>query len=89
MSIISNVSIVLTGFSNYIFNGGTGITWVLPNVSTYQNSNYFVKNRGSGSLTITGTFPNQLYSFMPINSFIINSGEAYIFNSDGTYWEVN
>ena len=88
LSIVSSANIVLTGYSNYIFTGTSAATWTLPVISSSINSNYFIKNGGAATVTLTGTYPDQLYSNQAISSFNIGSGEAYILSNDGQFWEI-
>jgi len=88
-SLITSLNIILTGYSNYIFTGNSNVIWTLPSISNSINSNYFIKNRGSANVTLTGTNSDLIYSSQPVYSFVMSSGQAYILNNDGTYWNIN
>ncbi len=75
-----------TNYSDYVFNGTTG-TWILPSVSTSSNVKYFIKNRGSGNLTIT-TFAggNEIYTTLGVSSVVLAPGSSLILSSDTFFW---
>ena len=73
----------------YIFTGTNSITWGLPTINTTTGRVYFLKNRGTVSLTISGNVSDQIYSNAASNTFLINPGEAYIMINDSQYWSVN
>ncbi len=71
----------------YAFTGTTS-TWTLPALSGCADRPYFIKNRGSGALTIICTGADSMFYNAVVTSFIINVGEAFIFHNDGTYWNI-
>lgn len=68
----------------WVYSGSTSTTWILPSVTGNTNLTYFIKNRGSGAISLNGT----IYSSSAVSSFTINPGEAYILSNDGTYWNI-
>ena len=88
-SILTNLNINLTGYTNYILTGDSSAVWTLPLISNNINANYFIKNRGTGTITLNTTASDMMYSSSPISSFIINSGEAYILSDDSVYWNIS
>jgi hypothetical protein len=69
----------------WVFTGST-TTWTLPAVSGNTNRTFFIKNRGSGILTLQRAGSDNIYDLAAVTSILINPGEAYIINNDGTYW---
>jgi hypothetical protein len=77
-----------TTYTNYIFSG-TSSTWTLPPVSGTTNHVFYIKNRGSGIITLnTAASANELYTTSPVNTLAINPGESYMLISDGTYFNI-
>jgi hypothetical protein len=73
----------------YIFNGTT-TTWTLPAVSGTTGTIYYVKNIGSGSITLNAAAAaNEIYSTSAVNTYEITAGSAIILISNGTYFTVN
>ena len=74
--------------SDYVFSGTT-TTWTLPPLTGYTNVKYFIKNRGTGAITLNSNAGgNDIYTTSAVNTFTINAGAAYILMNDGTYWDV-
>lgn len=71
----------------YVFSGTTA-TWSLPTVAgTVADRVYFVKNKGSGILTINVVGGGStIYTTSAVASLSINPGESYIFSCDQTNW---
>lgn len=85
----SAASLTLGASTAYVFTGTT-TTWTLPAVSGNTSQFYFIKNRGSGAITLnTNAGGTDLYTTVALASLTINAGEAYILINDGTYWLVN
>lgn len=73
----------------YIFNGTT-TTWTLPAVSGTTGTIYYIKNIGSGSVTLNAAAAaNEIYSTSAVNTYEITAGSAIILISNNTYWTVN
>lgn len=88
-SIVSNaasLTLALT-YTAYIFTGTT-TTWTLPAVSGSTNHMFFIKNRGSGDITLNSDSGNTLYTTAATNTYAITPGSAIILYSDGTYFLV-
>ena len=67
---------------------GTTSTWTLPAVSGNTSCGFWIKNRGSGTITLQRAGSDNLYDTTTQTSISITAGQgAYIFN-DGTYWLV-
>lgn len=75
-------------YSDYVFSGTTA-TWTLPPIMGYTNVKYFIKNRGTGNITVNSNAGgNDIYTTAAVNTFTIAPGAAYILMCDGTYWDV-
>lgn len=89
-TIVSNAATLdLTiSYTDYIFSG-TATTWTLPPISTYKNVRFYIKNRGSASITLnSNTGGNEIYYTSLVNTITITPGSAYMLINDGTYWNV-
>lgn len=74
--------------SHYVFTGATA-TWHLPAIASKTGWLYFIKNRGSGILTVDMVDASvSIYSTGAVSSFTLNPGESFMFLNDGTYWNV-
>lgn len=75
-------------YSDYVFSGTT-TTWILPPLAGYTNVKYFLKNRGTGNITLN-TFAggNDIYYTSAINTINLLPGESAILGNDGTYWNI-
>lgn len=87
--VISSGNLTLSNASVYIFNGNSNVTWILPSSNTSIGTLYYVKNRGSAIINLTGLNGDTLYLNQYIYSLNVNSGESYIMISDGQTWNVN
>lgn len=73
---------------HYVFTGTTG-TWTLPVVTGNTWKRFFIKNRGSGTLTVnSNSGGNDIFISSAVNSFTRAVGEASIIVNDGTYWNL-
>lgn len=72
---------------HYIFTGTTATT-TLPSLATFQGAIYFIKNAGSGDLTIQRGGSDQLYDTSAVNNIIISSGSARIIVAGTAFWYV-
>jgi hypothetical protein len=73
----------------YIFNGTT-TTWTLAPVSGTTGRIYYIKNIGSGSITLNAdSGNNEIYSSSAVNTITVTAGSAIILISNNTYWTVN
>lgn len=73
--------------TSYVFSGTT-TTWTLPAVSGNTEQVFYIKNRGSGAITLNdgNGGADEIYNTAAGSSLTINAGEAYILLNDGTYW---
>lgn len=74
-------------FSDWVFSGTTA-TWTLPAISGNTGVKFFIKNRGSGNLTIQSNSGSQIYDVAAVASIIVLPGESRILLNDGTYFLV-
>lgn len=73
----------------YIFNGTT-TTWTLPAVSGTTGYKYYLKNIGSGTITLNANGgASEIYSTSAVTTYPITTGSAIILISNGTYFTVN
>jgi hypothetical protein len=73
----------------YVFNGTT-TTWTLPAVSGTTGRIYYLKNIGSGTITLNAdSGNNEIYSTSAVNTYAVTAGSAIIAISNGTYWTIN
>ena len=70
-----------------VFTGSTA-TWTLPALSTRTGYNYWIKNRGSGNLTVQRAGSDELYDTAARTSITITAGQGCFIHNDGTYWNV-
>lgn len=72
----------------YVFSGTT-TTWTLPAVSGTTGTIYYIKNRGSGAITINAAAAaNEIYTTSAVNTTSVAAGSAIILLSDGSFWTV-
>ena len=77
-----------TSSTDYIFSGTTA-TWTLPAISGNTGVQFFIKNRGTGILTVNSNVGgNDLYTTSAVSSLTVNPGEAFFLLNDGTYYSV-
>jgi len=82
-------TLTLSNSESYIFNGTT-TTWTLPAVSGTTGRIYYIKNIGSGSITLNAdSGSNEIYSSSAVNTITVTAGSAIILISNGTYFTVN
>lgn len=82
-------TLTLDNSESYIFNGTT-TTWTLPAVSGTTGRIYYIKNIGSGSITLNAdSGSNEIYSSSAVNTLTVTAGSAIILISNGTYFTVN
>lgn len=71
----------------YVFTGTTA-TYTLPAVSGNTGVGFWIKNRGSGTITLNRAGSDNIYDTTTQTTISITAGQgAYIYN-DGTYWLV-
>lgn len=74
--------------SRYFYTGSVNTVWTLPSIAGNTDVEFWIKNRGSGSINLVASGTNRLYDFKVTPSMSIYTGEAYVFYNDGTYWNV-
>lgn len=77
----------ITNTSNVSYTGTGGHTFTVGGPNSAVGRIIFVKNRGSGSVTIQGN-TNQLYDTSPTTTISIPPGSAMTLVSDGSYWNI-
>ena len=84
----SDGTLTLGNAHNYVFTGTT-TTWTLPAVSGTTGLIYYIKNRGSGAITLNAdSGSNEIYDTAAANTYNIAAGAAITIISDGTYFNV-
>lgn len=77
-----------SAFNHYVFSGTT-TTWTLPTLTGNTDVVFFIKNRGSGNITLNSNAGgNDIYDTAPVNTITIAPGEARIVWGDGTYFDI-
>lgn len=71
----------------WIFTGSSTATWTLPALSGNTDVTFFVKNKGSADIVLTGG-TNEIYSSAATTTFNITAGQGYMIRNDGTNWTV-
>lgn len=87
--VISSGNLTLSNASVYIFNGNSNVNWIMPTSNTSIGTLYYVKNRGSATINVTGINGDTFYLNQYLHSLNVNSGESYIMISDGQTWNIN
>jgi hypothetical protein len=73
----------------YCFNGTT-TTWTLPAVTGTAGTIYYLKNIGSGTITLNAdSGSNEIYSTSAVNTLAITAGTSVILISNGTFFTTN
>lgn len=79
----------LTNLTNYGTFYGTTATWTLGTVAAGSNVTYYIKNAGSGVLTINSAAGgNDIYYTSAVATISIAAGNAIIIHNDGVNWQV-
>lgn len=84
----STSSSITLGARPFYVNSGASSTWTLPPIDVSAGRIYFVKNRGTGIVTLTTAVGEFFYVTSETSTWLMRPGEAYILICDGTYWEV-
>lgn len=73
---------------NYSFSGTT-TTWTLPALANNTGRIYYIKNRGSGNITLNSNAGgSDIYDTGTVNTISITPGSAKLIIHDGTYWTI-
>lgn len=78
------------GISGWYAFSGTTSTGNLPVLASSIGRTYYIKNRGTGNVTISangGT--NDIYNTSAVTNIVIAAGSSIILHNDGTFWTVN
>lgn len=74
--------------SHYVFSGTTS-TWTLPVAASSTNMTIYIKNRGSGNITLnSNSGGNDIYDTSAVNTLTITPGSSVSLSNDGTYFNV-
>ena len=79
---------VTLGSKSFYVNTGGNVIWTLPLIASSLGATYFIKNRGTGTITLNASGSDNLFFTSVTPSVAISPGEAYIVSCDGSYWEV-
>jgi hypothetical protein len=71
-----------------VYTGTGGHTFTFLAASTNSGRIWIVKNRGSAALTCDATGLGQFFTTTAVNTVTLNVGDAIMFQSDGTTWNV-
>lgn len=71
-----------------VYTGTGGHTFTFLAASTNSGRVWFVKNRGSGSVTCDATALGNFFTTSSVATVTLNTGDAMMFQSDGTTWNV-
>lgn len=88
---VSGTTNVLASTSAYqqVFTGGSGSTWTLPAVTGNAGLTYYIKNRGSASITLNSNAGgNDIYSTSAVNTLTITAGTSIVLVNDGSFYLV-
>jgi hypothetical protein len=88
LSVVSSAGTLTLGNAvHYVFSGTT-TTWTLPAVTGNTDVFYFIKNRGSGDITLNRAGSDEIYTTSAVTSTTISAGASIRLWNDGTYWIV-
>ena len=88
VSAASTLSLDATA-THWVFSGSTAPVWTLPAVAGHTGWTYFIKNRGSATVTLNSNAGgNDLYDTLPIATLSITAGSTLRLINDGTFWLV-
>lgn len=80
-------TLTLNTASDYIFNGST-TTWTLPLLANNQSKKYYIKNAGSGNITLQRSGSDNLYETASTTSVTITPGTARIVVGGASFWYI-
>jgi hypothetical protein len=78
-------SLTIAAPGHYTFTGSAS-TWTLPALSTSAGWFIWIKNRGSGNLTVQRAGSDQVYDTAAANSITVAAGGSRRLFNDATYW---
>jgi lysophospholipase L1-like esterase len=82
-------SVTLGSTSNNIYTGAGGDTWTLPTLSEHPGKVYFIKNAGSGNLTVQRSGSDNLYDTSSVTSITIAAGASRMIIAGSSFWYVS
>jgi len=85
---VSDAAITLTEGGVYVFTGSAAKAWTLPDLTRETEITYFIKNRGSDTVTLTRAGTDEIWDTAAVTTLAIAAGTSYLVTSDGTYWIV-
>jgi len=86
VAVSSAGTLTLGNSHSYVFSGTT-TTWTLPSVSGNTGVIYFIKNRGSGNITLNSSAGgNDIYDTSATSTITIAAGASKILQNDGSFW---
>lgn len=71
-----------------IYTGSGGNTFTLPALSTHPGKTYFIKNAGSGNLTVARAGSDNLWDTSSVTSITLAAGAAAIISAGSSFWYV-
>lgn len=80
-------TLTLDNALHYIFNGTT-TTWTLPALGSNSGVSYYIKNAGSGNITLQRGGSDNIYNTSSVTSITILPGEAKIIVGGTSFWYV-
>lgn len=81
---------VSIGEHSLVYTGTGGHTFTLPTIASAATGQmYYIKNRGSGNLSVASGTGSQIYTSSAQASITLAAGDAVTLISDGTYFNVN
>jgi len=80
-----STSITLATATDYVFNGSTA-TYTLPSLNANQGRKYFIKNAGSGNLTISRSGSDNIYDTSSVTSLTVAAGSSVIIVAGPSFW---
>ena len=73
----------------YVYTGASAETGTMPPISSSIGRTYFLKNRGAGTFTISGSGSDKFYyTGVATGSIPMINGKGFTLINDGTYWDV-
>lgn len=86
-AVVENSAGTLTLGKNghYIFTGTT-TTWTLPSLALYKGAIYYIKNAGSGDITLQRGGSDNIYDTSSVTSITIGAGTSRILVAGASFW---
>lgn len=71
-----------------VYTGSGGNTWTLPALSTHPGKFLFIKNAGSGNLTVQRAGSDNIYNTSSVTSITVAAGADIILAAGSSFWYV-